>query len=288
MAARVRRTRASGMLRAVVTLCAVCSSTTLLGLLVSDKNGASLAATGANDRHRGADDVASENTIPIFGKWTKGTPVDAARDLSGQYVNPVPETRHVREWTHHVMRRIGRFQERWIGPVNFDRQGLRISAQDSYALVAVVLVQVVIGLYGATAPTDDKASGFRKRLYETQVMLLMIATMTSTFTMVLFLLSKVYCVTALSFWKDVAYNTFHTSTEMYRNQAFWSMLVSTACFMLSFCLNLGQRVKGIRGYMILIMAVVLLGYFLYNFKIMMDVAEEYVFTSYPDDYRSLA
>merc|ERR1711976_640059 len=108
-----------------------------------------------------------------------------------------------------------------------------------------------------------------KRIWEMQMMLLMAATLTSTFTMVLFLLSKVYCVTALSFWKDVSYNTFHAATEMYRNQAFWSMMISTACFMLSFCLNLSQRMKGPRGYLLTLLAIGILAFFLNQLWIMM-------------------
>lgn len=287
MAVRIRRGRASGVLGCVVLTVAAYFSCSRL----APSSRAIVMASTRNHRHEdssGHDDIASENSMPFFGKTSLKGPVSATRDLSGQYVNPTPETRHTREWTQHVLRRIGRWQERWLGPANFDRQGLRISAQDSYALVAVVLVQVVIGLYGATSVVDEHAPFVTKRVWEAQMMLLMVATLTSTFTMVLFLLSKVYCVTALSFWKDVSYNTFHTATEMYRNQAFWSMMLSTACFMLSFCLNLSQRMKGVRGALLTVVACGILAFFLNQFWIMMDVAEDYVFDSYPRTYRSLA
>lgn len=293
MAIRIRRGRAAAW--GVLLALTACFSTSRLTPSSTSTQGPAVAVilASSSERHHesgGHDVIADEHSIPFFGKKNPVHPVKASRDVSMHYVNPTPETRHGREWTQHVLRRIGRWQERWIGPANFDRQGLRISAQDSYALVAVVLVQVVIGLYGVVevVKDEDDPSILNKRLWEVQMYLLMAACLTSTFTMVMFLLSKVYCVTALAFWKDVSYNTFHTATMMYRNQAFWSMMVSTACFLLCFCLNLQQRMKGPRGYLLTLLAIAIELFFLYQFSIVVDAAESYVFDSYPDTYRSLA
>merc|ERR1712032_48168 len=151
---------------------------------------------------------------------------------------------------------IGRFpimwKEKWIGPANLDRANLRIAGMETYAVVAAVLLQTILGLYGAVAePQDDDPRIVYPKLqriaYELQMILLMIAVVCSTYTMVMYLVVKIYTVTALGMWKDVAYEVFTASTARCRSHAFWTLIISIITFLLAFALDLYSKVKGIRG-----------------------------------------
>lgn len=191
------------------------------------------------------------------------------------------EQARLREFIQHVNRRLGRFEERWLGPVNFDRAGLRMSGMDTYAIIASVLLQVLIGLYGCINTVEDDAPVIEKRLFDAQMGLLMIATLCSAFTMVMFLLNKVYAVTALAFWKDVAYNSFVNATMKHRFQGFWSLIVATTCFMLSFSLNLTQMLPGKKGKIVSALSIVVTLVMISDWTNMMMVASKFIFDTYP-------
>eukprot|EP00929_Paragymnodinium_shiwhaense_P011990 TRINITY_DN1184_c0_g2_i2.p1 TRINITY_DN1184_c0_g2~~TRINITY_DN1184_c0_g2_i2.p1 ORF type:complete len:297 (-),score=74.29 TRINITY_DN1184_c0_g2_i2:47-937(-) len=195
------------------------------------------------------------------------------------------EQARFREFIQHVNRRLGRLEERWLGPVNFDRAGLRLSGMDTYAIIASVLLQVMIGLYGCIdAPDEKEASELDKRIFDAQMVLLMIATLCSAFTMVMFLLNKVYAVTALAFWKDVAYNTFVNATMKHRFQGFWSLIVGTTSFMLCFALNLSQKLPNKPlplGYGVSALAIAISFYMVTDWTDMMLTASKFIFDTYP-------
>lgn len=134
-----------------------------------------------------------------------------------------------------------------MGPANLDRANLRITGMDTYALVAAVLLQVLVGFYTSLSEPDEDTSSKQKRIFELQVVLLTIAVFCSTFTMVMFLLGKIYSVTALSMYKDVAYDIFHRATGRYRIGAFWSCICSMVAFIVAFALDLYKKMRGKRG-----------------------------------------
>jgi len=144
------------------------------------------------------------------------------------------------------------WKERWIGPANIDRAMLKITGMDTYALVAAVLLQVIIGLYTSVpepSPDDPhiKYPRLQRIVFELQMTLLMVAVMCSTYTMVTFLLCKIYTVLSLGMYRDVAYDLFFQGTKRLRLSAFWSLIWSMNTFLLAFALNLYTRVKGNRG-----------------------------------------
>jgi len=152
----------------------------------------------------------------------------------------------------HVGRYPVMWKERWIGPANLDRAMLKITGMDTYALVAAVLLQVIIGLYTSVPePSADdphiKYPRLQRIVFETQMALLMIAVMCSTYTMVTFLLCKIYTVLALGMYYDVSYDLFFQGTRRLRVSAFWSLIWSMNTFLLAFALNLYTRIKGNRG-----------------------------------------
>lgn len=192
------------------------------------------------------------------------------------------EQARLREFIQHVNRRLGRLEERWMGPVNFDRAGLRMSGMDTYAIIASVLLQVLIGLYGCINAPEDDDPAIEKRIFDAQMALLMIATLCSSFTMVMFLLNKVYAVTALAFWKDVAYSSFVNATMKHRFQGFWSLIVATTCFMLSFSLNLSQMLPGKKGKLITVVAIAFTLFMISDWMNMMVTASKFIFDTYPN------
>lgn len=158
-------------------------------------------------------------------------------------------------WLRQVLH-CGRYpmmwKDRWIGPANLDRANLKITGMDTYALVAAVLLQVIIGLYASvTEPSPDdpkiKYPRLQRYVFQMQMVLLMIAVMCSTYTMVSFLLCKIYTVMSLGMYQDVAYELFFKGTQKIRRSAFWSLIWSLNTFLFAFALNLYTRIKGNRG-----------------------------------------
>mmetsp|Transcript_51333 Transcript_51333/g.101953 ORF Transcript_51333/g.101953 Transcript_51333/m.101953 type:complete len:258 (+) Transcript_51333:57-830(+) len=152
----------------------------------------------------------------------------------------------------HCRRYLVMWQERWIGPANLDRANLKITGMDTYALVAAVLLQVIIGLYASVPEpaADDphiKYPRLQRLVFEMQMALLLIAVMCSTYTMVTYLLCKIYTVMALGMYRDVSYDLFFLGTKRLRLAAFWSLIWSMNTFLLAFALNLYTRIKGNRG-----------------------------------------
>jgi len=169
------------------------------------------------------------------------------------------------------------WKEKWIGPANLDRAGLRLSGQDTYALVAAVLLQVLVGLYGATSQPEDNTSSMHKRLFEIQMLLLMISINCGTYTMVTFLLNKIYSSTALGMYKDVDYAVFFNETARHRVHAFWSLITCMITFMLSFSLNVMQRMKGKRGIVAAVLAVSVGSIMVYDWTSIMLLADKLIF-----------
>jgi len=179
-------------------------------------------------------------TVAPFGEER---PTKTARPASGSTL--------LRQMLH-----VGRYpvmwQERWIGPANLARADLKITGMDTYALVAAVLLQVIIGLYASVPePQEDdpkiKYPRLQRYVFQLQMALLMVAVMCSTYTMVSFLLCKVYTVMALGMYQDVSYDLFFQGTNNIRLSSFWSLIVSMETFLFAFALNLYTRVKGNRG-----------------------------------------
>eukprot|EP00929_Paragymnodinium_shiwhaense_P008565 TRINITY_DN11251_c0_g2_i1.p1 TRINITY_DN11251_c0_g2~~TRINITY_DN11251_c0_g2_i1.p1 ORF type:complete len:283 (-),score=51.04 TRINITY_DN11251_c0_g2_i1:128-976(-) len=211
------------------------------------------------------------------------------------------QTAPARLLMQHVLRWPERMAERWLGPVNFDRATLRIDAMDTYALCSAVMLQVLVGLYGATQdPEDDDdkdaESGGQQAAYgwyrwyrltpdranfEAQMACLMVATLCACFTMVLFLLNKVYSCSAIGMWKDVAYMNFQYHTAAQRKLAFWSLIVAVFFFTCSFSLSLYDRYKSRRGLALCGLSFVIGLVMLLSLKDLMDQANKHVFESYP-------
>eukprot|EP00929_Paragymnodinium_shiwhaense_P011988 TRINITY_DN1184_c0_g1_i1.p2 TRINITY_DN1184_c0_g1~~TRINITY_DN1184_c0_g1_i1.p2 ORF type:complete len:321 (-),score=83.87 TRINITY_DN1184_c0_g1_i1:69-953(-) len=288
-ASRTKGTRRrSAALSASVGLCTVLCCTRLLrGGPAEESNAFAVTKTATLDNHYDvshAKSFAGIKAMPLRGQPMAPEPAKVSRGI-GQTLNAIPETRFFREWIQHVMRFIGRQEERWLGPVNFDRQGLRLGAQDTYATLATIILGTVLGLYGCVPDVDENSTPLQKKLHTAQMALLAAATLTSTFTMVIFVLSKVYSVTALAFWKDVAYNTFTHATDTLRMQAFWSLIASNGFFMMAFCLNIAHRMgKGKNGYYVTAAAVAISLFCTYQFWVMTDMANKYIFQGFPRTY----
>merc|ERR1712008_611804 len=95
--------------------------------------------------------------------------------------------------------------------------------------------------------------------------LLMVAVMCSTYTMVSFLLRKIYTVMALGMYRDVSYDLFFQGTKHIRKSAFWSLIWSLNTFLSAFALNLYTRIKGNRGLFLASMGILVV------FKVVSDV-----------------
>lgn len=169
------------------------------------------------------------------------TPVK--KQTSNEELRRVDPTAPVRRLLHSE-RYFRMWREKWVGPINMDRVGFIVSGMDTYALVATVLLQVILGLYGSTSDPGADAPRWKTILYDTQMVLLTIATLASCFTMVTFLLNKIYAVTALGMQKDVAYDLFGLVTDRYRYASFWSLNLAMITFMISYCLNVIELARG--------------------------------------------
>jgi hypothetical protein len=181
---------------------------------------------------------------------------------------------------------IGRFprmwKEEWVGPANLDRASLRIDGMETYAIVAAVLLQVILGLYGAISEPDlddprIKFPVLQRIVFEAQMVLLMIAVLCSTYTMVVYLLIKIYAVTALGVYKDVAYRAFTVATGRHRSHAFWALIAAIITFLLAFALNLYSKVKGKRGLVLSIVATCLVYMVLMEGAGVLLSADKYIF-----------
>eukprot|EP00930_Biecheleria_cincta_P071574 TRINITY_DN59063_c0_g1_i1.p1 TRINITY_DN59063_c0_g1~~TRINITY_DN59063_c0_g1_i1.p1 ORF type:complete len:288 (+),score=46.44 TRINITY_DN59063_c0_g1_i1:34-864(+) len=177
----------------------------------------------------------------------------------------------------HIGRYPRMWWERWVGPANLDRVSLRLAGMDTYAIVASVLLQVILGLYGSIPVPDKDAPRKTQLMFEAQMALLTVAVLCSTFTMVIFLLNKVYCATALGMWKDVSYETFLNKTGKIRADAFWSLILALSCFMGAFAINVLNAINNRRGIIIGVMTVLGAGYMLRELSSMMEMAKLYVF-----------
>jgi hypothetical protein len=176
------------------------------------------------------------------------------------------------------------WKERWIGPANLDRAMLKITGMDTYALVAAVLLQVIIGLYTSVPePSADdphiKYPRLQRIVFEAQMALLMIAVMCSTYTMVTFLLCKIYTVLALGMYRDVSYDLFFQGTKRLRVTAFWSLIWSMNTFLLAFSLNLYTRIKGNRGLLLAFVGILALLPVAHDWMDILSMASKYVYTS---------
>jgi len=154
----------------------------------------------------------------------------------------------VKRLLHAMERGPRRLRENWIGPVNFDRADMRVSAFDTYAVVATVMLQVVVGLYSSIPDPGSDATPVQRQAFRLQMLLLTVAVMCSTFTMVIFLLSKIYGVTALAMHKDLTYDMFIRVTSGGRSRAFWSLIGAMWSFLGAFVITLLQRIRGKLGY----------------------------------------
>lgn len=152
----------------------------------------------------------------------------------------------------HVGRYPRMWRESWLGPANLDRANLRITGMETYSIIAAVLLQVILGLYSSIErPDENDPRVMYPRLqmfvFEIQMTLLMVAVLCSTYTMVMFLMIKVYSVTALGLHLDVAHEGFILATQRSRAGAFWSLIAATCSFLVAFALNLYSKVKGNKG-----------------------------------------
>merc|ERR1711860_241210 len=140
------------------------------------------------------------------------------------------------------------------------------------------------GLYGsvsAPAPDDPriKYPRLQRLVYESTMVLLMMSALCSTFTMIMFLLFKVYTVTALGMYKDVAYTLFLQATGRHRMHAFNSLILSMTSFVVAFALNLYTRIKGNRGIVASLAVLTLCGYILHDVYKLLHFADKYIFSS---------
>eukprot|EP00929_Paragymnodinium_shiwhaense_P014105 TRINITY_DN121994_c0_g1_i1.p1 TRINITY_DN121994_c0_g1~~TRINITY_DN121994_c0_g1_i1.p1 ORF type:complete len:295 (-),score=55.60 TRINITY_DN121994_c0_g1_i1:146-1030(-) len=285
---RVRKSRARA---AVVACCAVLTATHLLSLGPSSReaeqpSGASFAA-GAISTHGHRDmRLASADTTwgilpkPVAPLKTSGTEVNSG--MEGAWSNPMMP--QFREFVQHIMRRLGRLEERWLGPINFDRANLRISGMDTYSVVASVLILTLTSLYGATSlpAKEEEATPAQKRLYEIQMVCLMVAMLCSTYCMITFLLNKVYSCTALGLWKDVAYNSFMRDMVQVRLRGFWSMMIALVALMTSFSLNLIDKVGGKRGWAVGGASILMGIWMCVQWADVYNAASHYIYNSYPN------
>jgi len=174
-----------------------------------------------------------------------------------------------------------KWKEQWVGPANMDRANLRINGMDTYALVAAVLLQVILGLYAAVpepAADDPRIKYYllQRASFELQMFFLMAATICSTYTMVTFLICKIYAVMALGSYKDVAYETFQFETRSYRIKGFWCLVYSLVFLLIAFSMNLYTRIKGHRGLIMAAVTMIVLAPMLEDWRHILDAAELHV------------
>lgn len=175
-----------------------------------------------------------------------------------------------------------KLKEKWLGPANLDRAALRIDGMDTYALIAAVILQVLLGLYTATDDPDLDHPKIRFRrlqfcVHEAQLILLMCAVLCTTFTMVMFLLSKVYAVTALGRYKDLAYDIFQKRTSAQRLMAFWALIVGLLSFLMAFSLNLYTKMKGRRGMLLCLTSFILVAVIVQEWAAVVVLANKLIF-----------
>jgi len=182
----------------------------------------------------------------------------------------------------HVGRYLTMWKEKWVGPANLDRASLRITGMDTYALVAAVLLQVITGLYGSVPEPEEEDPRIKypmaqRVMYEAQMFLSGVSVVCSTYTMVMFLLCKIYTVMALGMYKDVSYDLFQQATARFRLRAFWSLIIAMHSFLVSFAMNLFTRIKGKRGIFFCVLTMAGIIPVIYDWKIIYQVAEKYVY-----------
>jgi len=167
--------------------------------------------------------------------------------------------------------------QRWVGPIDLGRADMRVTGHDTYALVAAVLLQVLVGLYGVTkVPSEDDSKG-RKIVFSVEIVLTSLAAICSAFTMLTFLLNKIYSTTALGVFKDVAYDVYQMATRPQRACAFWSLIIAMVTFLITFSLNLFLKLKGKRGYIATALTLVGSSFMLREWVTMMVMANKYIF-----------
>lgn len=149
---------------------------------------------------------------------------------------------------------------------------------DTYAVVAAVLLQVLMGLYGVISEPEEGSGRVQRALYEAQMVLLSISVLSSTFCMVMFLLNKIYAVTALGMYKDVAYAAFRQATAQQRVRAFWSLITAMVTFLASFSISLGTRLKGRRGWFLCMTTLSGGAFMVWEWTRMMMLASKYIFS----------
>lgn len=161
----------------------------------------------------------------------------------------IPDEIEVRRFLHVPYKFLAKLNEKWVGPVNFDRQGLRIGAMDTYAVLAGILLSTILGLFGSIYGNkpDDDAPQVEKITYDFQVFFGSVAAMASAWTMIIFLFNKIYCVKALSIYHDVNYAVFLSATREYRVRAFQSLIVAFVAYLIAYASVLLGTVKGKKG-----------------------------------------
>eukprot|EP00929_Paragymnodinium_shiwhaense_P119799 TRINITY_DN9169_c0_g1_i1.p1 TRINITY_DN9169_c0_g1~~TRINITY_DN9169_c0_g1_i1.p1 ORF type:complete len:368 (-),score=47.89 TRINITY_DN9169_c0_g1_i1:185-1288(-) len=187
----------------------------------------------------------------------------------------------VRALVQHVNRWPGRMTERWLGPVNFDRAGLRLDTMDTYAVVASVFLGCLLGLYGSVSDPDYDTPTSMKTLFDVQMALLMVATLCASFTTFIFLINKLFAATAMGLWKDVAFFTYQYHTAVQRKMAFWSLVLSMLAFIVTFALNLYEKIQGRKGKAAAGLTLFVGGIMAVSCKELMDLANALIFQSFP-------
>lgn len=177
----------------------------------------------------------------------------------------------------HLPVRIQQFWDHWIGPVNLDRQGLRISGLEDYAVVSSVIMSLLIGFYQTIQDPEEGCTRQDRIIYDLQMALMMCSVLASTFTMVLFLLNKITDVTALGLYKDVAYATFTHATMNQRLAAFWCIYASMLSFLLCFAMDLLRRIKGKRGLAAKVLTIVGSGVMVVQWTKLVVLAQRFLF-----------
>ncbi|CAK9107943.1 unnamed protein product [Durusdinium trenchii] len=175
-----------------------------------------------------------------------------------------------------------RSEVHWIGPENLDRAGLRVTGMDTYAIVASVLLQVITGFHSSVEEPDEtderlKYPNLHRLMYEGQMIFASISVVCSTYTMVMFLLCKIYSVMALGLYKDVSYDLFQAATGRFRLRAFWSLIIAMHSFLVAFAMNLFTRIKGNRGLMFFFVGMLGIIPVVYDWQIIYQIAEKYVY-----------
>eukprot|EP00913_Durusdinium_trenchii_P017495 g16440.t1 len=212
----------------------------------------------------------AEVAIPKSPKaWRRALPHDA-----------VP----VRQFLH-LHRYLQLWRVHWIGPENLDRAGLRVTGMDTYAIVASVLLQVITGFHSSVEEPDEtderlKYPNLHRLMYEGQMIFASISVVCSTYTMVMFLLCKIYSVMALGLYKDVSYDLFQAATGRFRLRAFWSLIIAMHSFLVAFAMNLFTRIKGNRGLMFFFVGMLGIIPVVYDWQIIYQIAEKYTTSSH--------